>query len=393
MNQCDEEKISTRSVEVTLSVHPTTKTNLASKEDIGSSEESNEKNLFYFEGVEKIVEVYFSSLKKQNIRGLRDIKRTVWDDILREGKCSILVKDSNSYCDSYILSESSLFVYPNKVIIKTCGKTTPLSCIPMLESHARKEHGLEMIGLGFHRKNYSFPKDQIGPHRSFEDEVRAIRCMFPKLQGDAHMIGTIDGEHWVTYNAGITNDDDDDVVMHLLCYDMDSRCTSMFFQDSKNTSESVTKRLELESLICGGSKDDAMMHAHMFEPCGYSMNGLKGSKYVTVHVTPESHCSYASFETNCNTKSHVVLMTEILRKLRPKRFTVVRHGTYSSDKKSIVSSKACLSDDPTKMRHVKIDEIDHYVRQSRYNVSGLCSVSHFSTTANTTCTTLSAQKE
>ena len=145
------------------------------------------------------------------------------------------------------------------------------------------------------------------------------------------MLGSLDSEHWVTHHAGVTMNDEDDVVMHLLCYDMENN-TSMFFKSAKNTAESVTRRLELEKLICGDDdnrRDDVVIHAHMFEPCGYSMNGLNGSKYVTVHVTPESHCSYASFETNCTKTPHNVLMTEILRKLRPKRFTVVLHGKTS----------------------------------------------------------------
>lgn len=358
MNDFKEEKISTRCVNVTLSVLP----------DVSLSEK---EDLFFFEGVEKILEVYFASDDEDDCkRDLRDIKRSSWDKILHEGKCSILVKGSNSFCDSYILSESSLFVYPNKVIIKTCGKTTPLSCLPALESYARKEVALSIRGLGFHRKNYSFPKDQIGCHRSFNDEVSAMRDLFPKFQDQSHMLGSIDSEHWVTYNAGFTTNDDDDVVMHLLCYDMEN--TSMFFQSAKNTAESVTKRLELEKMICGNDKktrEEVLIHAHMFEPCGYSMNGLNGSKYVTVHVTPESHCSYASFETNCTKTSHVVLMKEILRKLCPKRFTVVLHG------------KTTTSSDPTELKDVFVGKTAHYTRRSNHVASTslrrVCSVSHF----------------
>lgn len=49
----------------------------------------------------------------------------------------------------------------------------------------------------------------------------------------------------------------------------------------------------------------ALLAAHdidefVFEPCGYSMNGLMGGAFSTIHITPEAACSYASVElTGC----------------------------------------------------------------------------------------------
>ena len=50
------------------------------------------------------------------------------------------------------------------------------------------------------------------------------------------------------------------------------------------------------------------MHDVLFEPCGYSLNAMKGDTYYTMHVTPEEDFSYASFETNLDAKSYEALV-------------------------------------------------------------------------------------
>ena len=40
----------------------------------------------------------------------------------------------------------------------------------------------------------------------------------------------------------------------------------------------------------------------VFEPAGYSMNGLFGEYYWTIHITPQKKCSYVSFEKKCKTE-------------------------------------------------------------------------------------------
>ena len=83
---------------------------------------------------------------------------------------------------------------------------------------------------------------------------------------------------------------------------------------------------------------DAKIDAYLFTPCGFSANGVipapagadkegdNGTHYFTVHVTPEPHCSYASFETNvparqCGRET-ADIVEQLVKIFQPGRFTV-----------------------------------------------------------------------
>lgn len=122
-----------------------------------------------FEGPEKTLEIDFI-LPLDCSASLRSLNTEHWSCILEEASCSILGSRHNAHFDAYLLSESSLFVYPSKCIIKTCGTTTLLRIIPVLLS-LTEPLGLELEWVGFSRKNFIFPAKQQFPHRNFEDEV------------------------------------------------------------------------------------------------------------------------------------------------------------------------------------------------------------------------------
>ncbi len=47
------------------------------------------------------------------------------------------------------------------------------------------------------------------------------------------------------------------------------------------------------------------------------MNGLSLGGFYTIHITPEAHCSYVSFETNIACSDYVSLVNHVLAIFKP----------------------------------------------------------------------------
>ena len=73
-------------------------------------------------------------------------------------------------CTAYVLSESSLFVFENSCIFKTCGRTLLLKAIPLVLD-LLKRRGLQLEYVLYTSKNYLFPDSQLYPHTSWEESV------------------------------------------------------------------------------------------------------------------------------------------------------------------------------------------------------------------------------
>ena len=290
-----------------------------------------------FEGPEKRMEVDF---RPGEGAGLRALPRHVWDDVLDEARCKILSVSGNSYMDAYVLSESSLFVYDYKCVLKTCGTTTLLRCLPLLLAEARAI-GMELEWLGYSRKNYTFPDDQHFPHQTFTQEVDYAKGIVgplgEQLVGGAYALGNLAADHWYVYVADYVDraiDDKLDRNINIMMYELDPAVLAHFFMnrypeakgDAKVAARLAEAASGIDRLVPG-----ARIDGWMFEPCGYSMNALLFESYFTIHITPEEEFSYASFETNIKAESYESLLRNVLAVFRPGRFTVTVFADRGAD--------------------------------------------------------------
>lgn len=250
-----------------------------------------------FEGSEKRLEVHFSLNPSDSTQqGLRKLSRDQLDGLLELAACTIVSSKSNSHFDAYVLSESSLFVYPRKAILKTCGTTKLLAAVSRLLELAQSI-GQHATRVKYSRASYLFPDKQPDDHKFFSDEAAFLDQHFGHMGlngGRAHILGDpLKGLQWHVYVAGADIPPSDATQTLEVCMTgLDPAKAASFYRTEDFVDEDETTR-------CTGIRSLAPyadMDALMFEPCGYSLNGLEGPGFLSIHVTPEEVCSYASVE-------------------------------------------------------------------------------------------------
>ncbi|MBA0556341.1 hypothetical protein Golob_026451 [Gossypium lobatum] len=282
-----------------------------------------------FEGYEKRLEISFFEpgiFADPEGKGLRALTKAQLDEILGPAECTIVSSLSNKQVDSYVLSESSLFVYPYKIIIKTCGTTKLLLAIPPILKLAGSL-SLAVKSVRYTRGSFIFPGAQPFPHRNFSEEVAVLDNYFGKLGAGskACVMGGLDKQKWHVYSASAEPVTTTGPVYTLeMCLTgLDRDKASVFYKDQSGSAAVMTinsgiRKILPESEICDFE----------FEPCGYSMNAIEGAAISTIHVTPEDGFSYASFEAvgyDLKEKNLRQLVGRVLQCFKPSDFSVAVH--------------------------------------------------------------------
>lgn len=186
------------------------------------------------------------------------------------------------------------------------------------------------------------PLDDVLHHASSTYVPRHLRGVMQEheIQSGASTPVTSDSEDPSPFGNGGHSHPDQTVEIHM---------TGLNQENMKNFYHDQTKTV---SGIEGGVWVDKMtgidqlypladINSYLFEPCGYSSNGLWEDRYFTFHVTPEPECSYASFESNIPVeKSHAnsdeqspveALITRVLKIFDPSSFTVTYFTSHHKE--------------------------------------------------------------
>lgn len=285
-----------------------------------------------FEGYEKRLEISFFESKGENLN-LRSLSREQLDEILEPAQCTIVSSLSNDYVDSYVLSESSLFVYPYKIIIKTCGTTKLLLSVPVILKLARKI-ALDVRSVRYTRGSFISPGAQPFPHRSFSEEVAILDGFFGKLGSGskACVMGSPDNaKKWHVYSACAENWSKIPPVntLEICMTGLDKERASVFYKTDASSANVMTKESGIRDILPRSEICD-----FEFDPCGYSMNAIEGAAVSTIHVTPEDGFSYASFEAagyDFRTVNLAQLVQRVLACFKPSEFSIALHTESAVD--------------------------------------------------------------
>jgi len=229
----------------------------------------------FYEGTEKRLLICTKDLN------LLEFEETFWHQLVNSAGAEILSSIQNATTKAYLLSESSLFVWHDKLLLITCGNTKLVNAALFIQ----KKLGTQQITtLMFQRHQALKPHLQVS---NFQQDTLLLKKTFngqqqhwrENYQGDLFIFGEIRKNTIPTKHI---------YMLHGLRGD--------FANDLQKSTPS--KAYILETLQLGHFFNNLTIDHFSFSPIGYSLNALCDEHYLSIHLTPEQQSTYLSIETS-----------------------------------------------------------------------------------------------
>lgn len=260
----------------------------------------------FFEGPEKKVELALAP----GSPSLRARGRKYWEEVVAASRAQILSELSSDSLDAYLLSESSLFVADNWLTMITCGRTDLVAAVLKMCADLGRDSFQYLV---YERKNALFQEYQPA---NFFDDARRLSAEMP---GKSFRFGDGDDHHVFVFHLDKPYQPaPDDLTLEILMHGIDHQASRVFMSGPARKRDYIREKSGVWSILPGFQVDD-----HLFEPMGYSLNAVRGSKYYTIHVTPQKIGSYVSFETNCVEGDASETVARVLDLFKPQSCDVV----------------------------------------------------------------------
>ncbi len=262
----------------------------------------------FFEGSEKKATII---VERDQLSLLTDIADEFWQQLVQCADAHILSSIENMHCKAFLLSESSLFVWHDRLLIITCGNTRLVRSV----EYFIQQMGVDCIAqVSYQRKNEYFAHAQPS---TFGDDIKLLAR---HVTGKAHRFGELDSHHnYIFHQQNDFQALESDKTYELLAYQI-GEIASKKLTSSDLTAAEIRAFLQLEELFIDFVFDD-----FVFKPYGYSINAIKDKQYFTIHVTPQEHSSYVSIESNINL---IALAPMFLKILAPKSFDLLSFNEF-----------------------------------------------------------------
>lgn len=229
----------------------------------------------FYEGTEKRLEI---SIKQNNLLQFPEI---FWQEMVAQADAFILSKIENKTLRAYLLSESSLFIWKNKLLLITCGNTNLVKAAQFFQKKLTRE---KILSLLFHRHQ------AIRPELQETDFAQDCALLSTHLQGKTmHWREEYKGDLFLSGNTAKANSHCKQILMlHGL---------SGPFAEKLQAGTASTEQIE-STLALTDFFPALCLDQYTFTPKGYSLNAIAGNNYLTIHITPEKLSNYLSLESS-----------------------------------------------------------------------------------------------